>query len=144
MCQNEDLENDAIPPKSVPSSGLIGMQLVSKFKKELSRTLRQRETPAEKILWEAIRNRKCAGVKFRRQQVIDGFIADFYCEEAKLVIEADGRIHEKEDVIQNDKRKNAAYKARGLCILRFKNNEIITNLQQCLKIIKETVNSRIH
>jgi very-short-patch-repair endonuclease len=144
MCQNEDIEVNTIPPKSALSSGLIGLQSITEFKKELSRTLRRRETPAEKILWQAIRNRKCAGAKFRRQQVIDGYVADFYCEEARLVIEADGSIHQKEEVERNDKRKNAAYKARGLYILRFENKDIFTNLAWCLLKIKETVKSRKH
>ncbi len=142
MNSEDDIQDNTIPKRSVLSSGLIGLQSVSKFKKEFSRALRRRETPAEKILWQAIRNRKCAGTKFRRQQVIDGFVADFYCEEAKFVIETDGSVHEKEEVMLNDKRKNADFKARGLYILRFENDDIITNLSWCLNKIKEVVLAR--
>jgi very-short-patch-repair endonuclease len=89
------------------------------------------------VFWEAVRNRKCGGLKFRRQQVIAGYIADFYCEEAKLVVEIDGNIHENEDVKKNDERKNAAYKERCLFILRFTNRDIFEKLDYCLDKVKE-------
>ena len=64
-------------------------------KKKLQRAkeLRRDMTPAEKILWQELRANKL-GVHFRRQQVIEGFIVDFYCHKAALVVEVDGDIHD--------------------------------------------------
>jgi very-short-patch-repair endonuclease len=59
----------------------------------LAGELRSSMTPAEKILWSHLRNRKVLGFKFRRQHPVSDFIVDFYCHEARLVIEADGSVH---------------------------------------------------
>jgi very-short-patch-repair endonuclease len=68
---------------------------MKEIKKRFARQLRQEQTKAEKIVWEQLRNRKFKGLKFRRQHVIEGFILDFYCPDAKLGIEVDGNIHQK-------------------------------------------------
>lgn len=65
-------------------------------KQERARTLRRVMTPAETCLWEQLRGNRCAGLHFRRQQVIDGFIADFYCHDAGLVVEVDGGVHKQQ------------------------------------------------
>ncbi len=67
---------------------------VSKRKRDFARELRQRATDAERRAWEVLRDRRCLGLKFRRQQVIRGFIVDFYCAELRLAIELDGAAHE--------------------------------------------------
>jgi very-short-patch-repair endonuclease len=59
-----------------------------------AKVLRKTMTDAEILLWKALRNRRLNGFKFRRQHPIKGFIADFYCHEARLVIEVDGEIHD--------------------------------------------------
>jgi hypothetical protein len=63
---------------------------------DIARNLRQRETPTEEILWQAIRNRRLNNLKFRRQHPIanSAFVADFFCYDAQLVIEVDGGIHQ--------------------------------------------------
>jgi very-short-patch-repair endonuclease len=111
---------------------------------ELCRKLRQLETPAEKALWHHLRNRSFGGYKFYRQfpicaQITLGrnyyYIPDFYCSEAKLVIEADGPIHNfKKDY---DKNRDAVLSALGLTILRFNNDEILKNKKTVLKEIKQ-------
>ena len=68
-------------------------QKVTKEKQERAKELRRNMTPAEKILWHELRANKL-GVHFRRQQIIAGFIVDFYCHKAGLVIEVDGDIHD--------------------------------------------------
>ncbi|MBK9210147.1 MAG: DUF559 domain-containing protein [Anaerolineales bacterium] len=68
---------------------MVTGQHVTEYKLERARELRRDMTPAEKILWEELRRNKL-GVHFRRQQVIERFIADFYCHSASLVIEVDG------------------------------------------------------
>jgi len=114
---------------------------------DLCRELRQRETPAEKILWFHLRNRKLFEHKFLRQypicvqSALDKklyYIPDFYCHKAKLVIEADGPIHQFKK--EYDKNREEVLVALGLKIVRFDNEQIINNVESVLKIIKENLN----
>ncbi|HCG30677.1 MAG TPA: restriction endonuclease, partial [Chloroflexi bacterium] len=75
------------------SRGIIKGQDVRSGTRDRARELRQSMTPAEEWLWEALRGGRLDGLKFRRQQVIGGYIADFYCDAAGLVIEVDGPVH---------------------------------------------------
>ncbi|MFT3891304.1 MAG: DUF559 domain-containing protein [Anaerolineales bacterium] len=72
---------------------ILTNQKVTKEKLERAKELRREMTPTEKLLWEQVRAKKL-GVRIRRQQVIQGFIVDFYCHKAALVIELDGDIHD--------------------------------------------------
>ena len=74
---------------------IIVGQAVDSVKVERSKELRKEMTPAEKILWGQLRGRRLRGLHFRRQQVIEGFIVDFYCHAAGIVVEVDGPIHEE-------------------------------------------------
>lgn len=65
---------------------------------EFARHLRRRMTPAEKVLWSRVRNRRLGGYKIRRQAIVSGYFPDFYCPECKLIIEVDGEIHRYKDV----------------------------------------------
>ena len=87
-----------------------------------ARELRQDQTRAEKLLWKLLRNRKLGGFKFCRQFPILGFFADFYCEEAKLVVELDGVTHEGQAV--RDDAKDRSLTNIGLEVLRFSNFEV--------------------
>jgi very-short-patch-repair endonuclease len=94
--------------------------------KPLAREMRQDPTPAEKALWEQVRDRKVAGAKFRRQHTIDRFIVDFYCAEARLVIEVDGDIHQytqEEDAIRQE-----FLESTGLRVLRFSNQQVLGDM----------------
>jgi very-short-patch-repair endonuclease len=111
---------------------------------ELCRELRQRETPAEKVLWYHLRNRKLFSKKFLRQYplcVESGFgktlyyIPDFYCHSAKLVIEADGSIHHSKK--EYDRNREDVLLALGLTILRFDNAQILNDTQTVLSKIRE-------
>ncbi len=93
-------------------------------------------TPTEKMLWEELRANKL-GVHFRRQQVIAGFIVDFYCHKAALVIEVDGDIHDLQQ--EEDARREKALREMGLRIVRFKNDEILKNLSTVVGKIKEAI-----
>ena len=75
-----------MPPKNI----VIG-QKVSPEKVARAEELRQDMTPTEKILWAQLRTNRLDGLHFRRQQVIAGFIVDFYCHAAGLAVELDGR-----------------------------------------------------
>jgi very-short-patch-repair endonuclease len=89
--------------------------------KELRRDL----TDAERKLWSVILNRQLDGAKFRRQQPIGPFVADFVCQERHLIVEADGGQH---DDNAKDARRTAFLESKGYRVLRFWNNDILTNL----------------
>ncbi|MBL7164110.1 MAG: endonuclease domain-containing protein [Anaerolineales bacterium] len=112
-------------------------QKVSREKLKRARELRQEMTPAEHRLWSQLRANRMAGWHFRRQQIIDGFIVDFYCHKAGLVIEVDGPIHQKQKV--EDAERAEVLSARGLRILRFTNREVMNNLRQVLQTILDTL-----
>ena len=111
---------------------------------ELCRELRQRETQAEKVLWGHLRNRNLFNHKFLRQYpvcVLSAFgrnlyyIPDFYCHKAKLVIEADGPIHQYKK--EYDKNRDEVLGTLNLTIIRFENDQILNNIQSVLNKIKE-------
>jgi len=82
-------------------------------------------TQAEKVFWHLVRGRKLFGLKFRRQQIIDGFIIDFYCDSLKLCVEIDGDVHDSEEQERYDEFRDQALALRGLATIRFSNEEII-------------------
>jgi very-short-patch-repair endonuclease len=86
-----------------------------------ARLLRHRSTPAERALWEILRGRRLLGAKFRRQVPLGPFFADFFCRDAGLVIEADGRHHPT----PNDPAREDFLRLHGYRILRFTNAEIL-------------------
>ena len=98
--------------------------------KNTARDLRKNQTPAEKILWNILRNRKLGGKKFLRQYPIvikdstqpEFYIVDFYCAQYKLIIELDGKIHDFQ--MEYDQDREAVLKNLGYRIIRFKNKEL--------------------
>jgi very-short-patch-repair endonuclease len=114
-------------------TGIIARQRVTNEKVELSRLLRRQMTPAECVLWDAVRGKRLAGLRFRRQQVIDGFVVDFYCHTARLVVEVDGRIHETQR--GHDIARDQILAGRALRVIRFTNDDVLNNLQDVLRRI---------
>lgn len=102
---------------------------------EYAALLRNKMTPEEEILWEALRHSRI-GAKFRRQHPISRFIVDFYCHKYKLVLEIDGKIHLKPEVKANDIERENELKALGLTILRFTNEEVNSQLEKVILKIK--------
>lgn len=109
----------------MPIKNIVTNQKVTKEKLQRAKELRREMTPAEKILWEELRANKL-GVHFRRQQVIQGFIVDFYCHKAALVVEVDGDIHDLQQ--EEDVRREKALSALGLRVVRFGNDEVVRNV----------------
>ena len=101
-----------------------------------ARKLRQEMTPAEKMLWQCLRNRKFKGLKFRRQHPIDRYIVDFICMEKRLVVEADGEIHHEPEQKEYDRERTAELEGYGLKVIRFTNEEILTDIFKVLKKIE--------
>src|SRR4051812_6964387 len=93
---------------------------------ERARFMRRQMTPQEEILWGQLRGRRMEGFKFRRQMWLRGFVADFACPEARLVVEADGSQHA--DHAKYDAAREAAFMRMGWWTLRFWNNEINEDL----------------
>lgn len=110
-------------------------QKVNKTKLELSRKFRKRMTSQEKILWEQLRDHRLLNLHFRRQQIIRGFIADFYCHRVKLVIEVDGGIHKKQ--LDYDRERDRIFSSLGLRILRIK-NKMFSDIDVVLQVIEKT------
>ena len=97
---------------------------------ERARELRRQMTPAETLLWNRLRKRQLAGLKFRRQAPIGPFIADFYCAEFKLVVEVDGGIHAaRRDA---DEQRTQILIEHGYRVLRVKNEEALADLDEVL------------
>ena len=98
--------------------------------------LRRNQTETEKLLWDQLKGNKINGLKFRRQHPIHLFIADFYCHQLQLIIELDGDYHFTKEQILKDQERTAMLNENGLEVIRFKNDEIINNLDLVLSQIK--------
>jgi very-short-patch-repair endonuclease len=98
--------------------------------------LRQRSTPAEALLWEALRGRRLGGLKFRRQQPVRGFVVDFYCEAKDLVIELDGPVHDSPEAGEADRQRQMSLEGIGLRVMRFKNADVERDLDAVLSRIQ--------
>jgi very-short-patch-repair endonuclease len=118
---------------------IIG-QKINPVKKERSRELRREMTPEEKILWHYLRD-SGTGFKFRRQQVIDGFIIDYYCHEARVVLEIDGGIHEQQK--DYDAERDRIIQARDLQVIRVTNEDILKDRYNTIARIRKTCQERI-
>jgi type I restriction-modification system DNA methylase subunit/very-short-patch-repair endonuclease len=99
---------------------------------ELARELRQKETPAEEMFWQLVRDKRFLGLKFRRQHQMGDYILDFYCHEAGTAIELDGPVHETR--IKKDAKRDAYLESQGIRVIRIKNEDFLgapeTILQQ--------------
>ncbi len=115
---------------------IVTGQKVTKEKLERAKELRRDMTPAEKILWEELRANKL-GVHFRRQQVIQGFIVDFYCHKATLVVEVDGDVHDLQK--EEDERREKVLTEMGLRIVRFGNDEVVRSLSAVVGKVKSCI-----
>jgi len=104
-----------------------------------ARELRAGMTDAEQKLWRYLRNRQLQGFKFRRQHEIGCYIADFVCTEAKLIVELDGGQHLEQ--MEYDERRTRQLKIMGYNLLRFWNNDVLTNTESVLEVILNTLAS---
>jgi very-short-patch-repair endonuclease len=97
-----------------------------------ARELREQQTPAERMLWSKLRNRQFLGLKFRRQFPVEGFITDFCCYEARLILEVDGAVHAEPHQKAHDENRDIFLHSLGYEILRFSNQQVLTALQSVL------------
>ena len=93
--------------------------------KQLARLMRRNPTPTEAKLWQRIRKKQIKGFRFRRQHAIGTFIVDYYCFEARLVIELVGAIHDEPAQTEYDEERQQYLESLGLHVLRFTNAQVI-------------------
>ena len=103
--------------------------------RDRARSLRAAQTEVERRLWQRLRNRQLNGAKFRRQQPIGSYIADFFCLDAKLVIELDGSQHAERPTQYLDERRTEYLENQGYRVVRFWNEEVMDNIDGVLKTI---------
>ena len=85
---------------------------------------RHEPTDAEAAAWALLRNRRCLGLKFRRQHVVRGFIVDFYCAELHLAVEVDGTVHDGRTQAEYDEARSRALGHAGITVVRIRNEQI--------------------
>ena len=108
---------------------------------ENARRLRRNMTKEERHLWyDFLRNYP---VRFLRQKVIDQYIVDFYCHEARLIVELDGSQHYNPEEMQYDQKRTEVLNQRGLEVIRIPNNEIFPNFRCVCEYIDVAVNNRL-
>jgi very-short-patch-repair endonuclease len=102
---------------------------------ERARELRKKQTPAEDLLWEILRDRQLCNAKFRRQHQFGDYLCDFYCHDAKLVVECDGEPHHTAKGKQHDAKRDAYLKSQGLTVLHFENDCVLNDTDAVLQEI---------
>jgi len=102
-----------------------------------AREMRTGLTDAEALMWKLLRNRRVANAKFRRQHPMGRFILDFYCDEKKLAVEIDGGQHA--DAKEYDEARDAWLRQRGVRVLRFWNNQVLSETESVMEVIYATL-----
>ena len=109
------------------------------LKHERARELRAEMTESERRLWAQLRRKQMAGVRFRRQQAIGPYVADFYCAAAKLIVELDGGQHGGDEEILYDAARTRWFEVNHYRVLRFTNVEFLSDPQLVLENIWRAV-----
>lgn len=109
-------------------------------KRVLAKNFRKEMTEAENIFWQHVRDNRLDRLPFRRQVVIEGFIADFYCRQLCLVIEINGGIHETTQAY--DKERTEILGRQGITVLTFSNEEVLGNISDVLNAIRDYAKQR--
>lgn len=107
-----------------------------------AKELRENMTEAEIVLWEYLRQHPL-GYKFRRQHPIGIYVVDFYCHKLKLVIEVDGWVHQKEEVMEADVVRQRQLELDGLRVARFTNEEVLRKKEIVIERINLLINQLV-
>jgi very-short-patch-repair endonuclease len=108
----------ARPPRVIRRADIDSNKL------QLARRFRQTPTDAEAAAWQILRNRALHGLKFRRQQLIAGFVVDFYCPSQRLVLELDGGVHDDPDQREHDLTRSQVLRRLSIRVLRVPNHAV--------------------
>ena len=111
----------------MPVKGTVIGLPVARKKEARARQLRRRMTPAEAALWQRLRNNQIDGLHFRRQQIVVGFIVDFYCHAASVIVNVDGEIHQ--DFKAADAERDTIFTAHGYLSLHVTNTQVLNHLE---------------
>lgn len=101
-----------------------------------SRTLRQRAGVAEQRVWALVRNGRIDGHKFRRQHPIGRYVADFACERLRLIMEIDGGVHDRDDVVTRDHWRRTELEGLGWTLLRFTNDQALGETARIIDAVR--------
>lgn len=93
-------------------------------KRDIARAMRRTPTPSEALAWDLLRGRRLRGLKFRRQQPIEGFVADFYCAELRLALEIDGESHANPAAQARDIERDNILASKGVRVLRIRASDV--------------------
>ena len=109
--------------------------------KERSQKLRKEATKEENLLWYCFLRKY--PVRFRRQYIVGNYIVDFYCHQAKLVVELDGSGHYEPKAIQYDHMRTQYLESQGICVFRVSNLDVLQRFKEVCEAIHTLVESRI-
>jgi very-short-patch-repair endonuclease len=125
----------------MPQKFNVRGQQVTRDKIALAKEMRRNMTGAERILWQNLRANRLGDWHFRRQQILFGYIVDFYCHAASLIIEVDGGIHESQ--CEADQERDRIPESKGFRVIRFRNHEIEHELNSILRKILAACNQTL-
>src|SRR3979411_2540678 len=116
--------------------------VVSPRQRGRAKQLRRAMTRAETLLWRYLKANRIDGLGFRRQVPVRKYIADFVCFSAKLIVELDGESHDFEERQKADQTRDAFFVSEGFQVLRFTNEQVMSNLEGVVEAIRQTAASR--
>jgi very-short-patch-repair endonuclease len=108
-----------------------------------AKKLRENPTQAEELMWLSLSNNQLDGYKFRRQHPLLNYVVDFYCHQLKLVVEIDGEYHQTVEQKKLDKERTVNIEFQGLDVIRFTNDEVLTDINTVLNKIKEFIQLKL-
>ena len=115
---------------------------VSERQRGRAKQLRQTMTRAETLLWRYLKANRVDGLGFRRQVPFRNYIADFACLSVTLIVELDGESHDFEERQKADQNRDAFFVSEGFHVLRFANEQVMSNLEGVVAVIRQTAASR--
>jgi very-short-patch-repair endonuclease len=107
--------------------------------RQAARELRKNMTDAERLLWSKLRKKQLKGLMFTSQKPLGGYIVDFYCYKANLVVEVDGSQHYSSEGIEYDKVRDECLKNQELKVLRFTNIDVLENIDGVIEVIERNL-----
>jgi imidazole glycerol-phosphate synthase subunit HisF len=118
------------------------MNKMPDWKIKMAKKMAHNQTPPEKALWDEMKNNQM-GVPWHKQHPMYGYIADFWCPQAKLIVEADGNQHLKKSAVKHDHRRDKVMKSNGIKTIRFTAQEIKNNLPAVMVMIQVEMQKRL-
>jgi very-short-patch-repair endonuclease len=109
------------------------------FRRAFASALRANATDVERILWSLLRGKQLGALRFRRQQPIGPYVVDFFCPSARLVVELDGGQHGTDAALAYDAARTRFLAGRGYRVLRFWNDEVLTDRDRVLEAIYRAI-----